>query len=259
MSAGEAYYATLMHELTHWTGLRAVATGTRETVRQRGLRDGGAGRRLGAAFLCTDLGVTPEPREDHAHTNRQLAEGDEGPTRRPSLTAASRAQAAVDYLTAKQQAGHNGLLSLRITEFSLVFSFLNIISLLTGDLYETVWLSLLELSIGLTILSINGGRRAHGRGVVVRAAAVCGSNTRVVEAREALEEYFECERKAPLPRQPQHSIGQCRFGEENCGAVALPGFADAGAMRIGALPVRTLGLRDSANERRVRKPHPVLR
>ncbi len=27
MSAGEAYYATLMHELTHWTGLRAVATG----------------------------------------------------------------------------------------------------------------------------------------------------------------------------------------------------------------------------------------
>ncbi len=33
---------------------------------------------LGAAFLCTDLGVTPEPREDHAQYNRQLAEGDEG-------------------------------------------------------------------------------------------------------------------------------------------------------------------------------------
>ncbi len=83
-------------------------------------------------------------------------------------------------------------------------------------------------------------------GVVVEQQQFVGSNTRVVEAKKALEEYFECERKAPLPRQPQHSIGQCGFGEENCGAVALPGFADAGAMRIGALPVRTLGLRDSA-------------
>ncbi|QTC90295.1 ArdC family protein [Brevundimonas goettingensis] len=64
----EGYYATLGHEMTHWTGHPSRLD-----------RNFGAGRfgdegyareelvaELGAAFLCADLGLTLEPRPDHA-------------------------------------------------------------------------------------------------------------------------------------------------------------------------------------------------
>jgi len=62
----EAYYATLLHELVHWTGgpLRLdrpfgqfgdEAYAFEELIAE-----------LGAAFLCADLGVTNVPRADHA-------------------------------------------------------------------------------------------------------------------------------------------------------------------------------------------------
>src|SRR5262249_2774326 len=64
----ESYYATLLHELTHWT--RHPSRLNREFGRKRWGDAGYAAEELvaelGAAFLCADLGVTAEPREDHA-------------------------------------------------------------------------------------------------------------------------------------------------------------------------------------------------
>jgi antirestriction protein ArdC len=63
----EAYYATLLHELVHWTGA------SHRLSRTFGERFGDAVyaaeelvAELGAAFLCADLKVTNEPRPDHA-------------------------------------------------------------------------------------------------------------------------------------------------------------------------------------------------
>ena len=66
-SPTESYYATLLHELVHWTGA------THRLKRTFGERFGddtyGAEElvaELGAAFLCADLSVSNEPRADHA-------------------------------------------------------------------------------------------------------------------------------------------------------------------------------------------------
>jgi antirestriction protein ArdC len=66
-SPTEAYYATLLHELVHWTGAR------HRLSRTFGERFGDAAyaaeelvAELGAAFLCADLKVSNEPRPDHA-------------------------------------------------------------------------------------------------------------------------------------------------------------------------------------------------
>ena len=52
---------------------------------------------IGSAFLCCDLGITPEPREDHAayldHWLKVLKED-----KRAIFQAAAHAQKAVDYL-----------------------------------------------------------------------------------------------------------------------------------------------------------------
>ncbi|MBX3484446.1 zincin-like metallopeptidase domain-containing protein [Phenylobacterium sp.] len=64
----DGYYATLAHELTHWT--RHSSRLDRDLGRQRH-GDAGYAREelvaeLGAALLCADLGLALEPREDHA-------------------------------------------------------------------------------------------------------------------------------------------------------------------------------------------------
>lgn len=66
-TAQEAYYSTLLHELTHWT------SHTTRCDRQLGKRFGDDAyameelvAELGAAFLCAELGVTTGPRDDHA-------------------------------------------------------------------------------------------------------------------------------------------------------------------------------------------------
>lgn len=66
-SPTEAYYATLLHELVHWTGAE------HRLDRRYGARFGDEAyafeelvAELGAAFLCADLGVTNAPRRDHA-------------------------------------------------------------------------------------------------------------------------------------------------------------------------------------------------
>ena len=103
MSAGEAYYATLMHELTHWTG--AEARCNRDMKNRFGSEAYAMEElvaELGAAFLCADLGVTPEPRDDHAQYIAnwlKVLKAD----KKAIFTAASKAQAAVDYLNARQE------------------------------------------------------------------------------------------------------------------------------------------------------------
>lgn len=64
----ESYYATLAHECTHWT--RHEKRLHRDFGRKRWGDEGYAAEELvaelGSAFLCADLGLTPEPRTDHA-------------------------------------------------------------------------------------------------------------------------------------------------------------------------------------------------
>jgi antirestriction protein ArdC len=57
---------------------------------------------LGAAFLCADLGLSSEPRLDHAGYIQSWLKVLKGDTR-AIFTAAGKAQAAVDWLHARQE------------------------------------------------------------------------------------------------------------------------------------------------------------
>ncbi|HYE51048.1 MAG TPA: zincin-like metallopeptidase domain-containing protein [Azospirillaceae bacterium] len=98
-SAG-SYYATLAHELVHWT--RHPSRLDRDLGRRR-FGDAGYAREelvaeLGAAFLCAELGLEPEVRQDHAaYLATWLALLRHDP--RELLGAAGHAQRAVDHLT----------------------------------------------------------------------------------------------------------------------------------------------------------------
>lgn len=99
----DAYYSTLGHEMTHWT--RHPTRLDRDFGRQR-FGDAGYAREelvaeLGAAFLCADLGLALEPREDHAAyiaSWLQVLKDDV----RFVVSAASHAQKAVNHLKALQ-------------------------------------------------------------------------------------------------------------------------------------------------------------
>src|SRR5690606_12591165 len=98
--AAEAFYSTLSHELVHWGGAShrldrdlsgrfgSEAYAIEELVAE-----------LGAAFLCGDLGITPEPRADHAqyiaHWLRVLKND-----KRAIFSAASKASEAANWLLA---------------------------------------------------------------------------------------------------------------------------------------------------------------
>jgi antirestriction protein ArdC len=100
----ESYYATLLHELTHWT--RHEKRLAREFGRKRWGDAGYATEELvaelGAAFLCADLAITPEPREDHAAYLASWLEVLKN-DKRAIFTAAAHAQRAADFLRARQQ------------------------------------------------------------------------------------------------------------------------------------------------------------
>ncbi len=95
----EGYCATLAHELTHWT--KHPARLDRDFGRKRFGDEGYAREELvaeiGAAFLACDLGITPEPRDDHAsylaHWLQVLRED-----KRAIFQAAAYAQKAVEFL-----------------------------------------------------------------------------------------------------------------------------------------------------------------
>lgn len=95
----ESYCATLSHEMTHWT--RHASRLDRDFGRAKFGDEGYAREELvaeiGSAFLCCDLGITPEPRDDHAsyldHWLKVLKED-----KRAIFQAAAHAQRAVDFL-----------------------------------------------------------------------------------------------------------------------------------------------------------------
>lgn len=95
----QSYEATKAHELTHWT--RHETRLNRFFGRERWGDDGYAREELvaelGAAFLCADLSITPEPLEEHAcyiaSWLKVLRED-----KRAIVAAAAHAQRAVDYL-----------------------------------------------------------------------------------------------------------------------------------------------------------------
>jgi antirestriction protein ArdC len=96
---GESYYAVLAHETTHAT--RHESRLDRDLGRKRFGDAGYAMEELcaeiGAAFLCADLGITPETRDDHAayiQSWLKVLKDD----KRAIFTAASHAQKAADYL-----------------------------------------------------------------------------------------------------------------------------------------------------------------
>jgi antirestriction protein ArdC len=94
----EAYYSTLLHELTHWSGA------SHRLNRQFGERFGDGAyameelvAELGAAFLCADLEITNEPRPDHAAYVANWLEVLKQ-DRRAIFTAAQKAKDAAAYL-----------------------------------------------------------------------------------------------------------------------------------------------------------------
>jgi antirestriction protein ArdC len=111
--ATESYYATTLHELTHWTGAE------HRLKREFGRRFGDEAyafeelvAELGAAFLCADLGVANEPRADHAayvaHWLTVL-----GGDRKAVFLAARLASEAAAYLSKPRQSWLTGSASTR--------------------------------------------------------------------------------------------------------------------------------------------------
>ena len=103
--SAESHAATLAHELTHWTKHRTRLD--RDMGRVKWGDEGYAREELvaelGAAFLCADLGVTPDVRDDHAAyiaTWLKVLKED----KRLIFSAASHAQRAADYLHGLQGA-----------------------------------------------------------------------------------------------------------------------------------------------------------
>lgn len=101
--AAERYYSTLAHEMTHWTGhptrvprnFPRAGFGTSNYAREELVAE------LGAAFLCADLGLSLEPRSDHADyigNWLQVLRND----KRAIFQAAALAQKAADFLHALQ-------------------------------------------------------------------------------------------------------------------------------------------------------------
>ena len=100
---GLSYYSVLAHEHTHWTANAARCN------RELGKRFGDSAyaaeeliAELGAAFTCAHLGLTTEPREDHAQYIQswlKVLKAD----KRAIFTAASKAQQAADWMM--QRAG----------------------------------------------------------------------------------------------------------------------------------------------------------
>nr|WP_313665890.1 zincin-like metallopeptidase domain-containing protein [Brucella intermedia] len=104
LTSGKAYYSVLAHEVTHWTGAKTRLDrdlsgrfGTDSYAIEELVAE------LGAAFIAAKLGLPGDPRKDHAPyiaTWLEVLKNDS----RAIFTAASKAQAAADYLAAFQAA-----------------------------------------------------------------------------------------------------------------------------------------------------------
>jgi antirestriction protein ArdC len=106
---GIAYYSVLAHEHTHWTA------NTSRCDRQLGKRFGDNAyaaeeliAELGAAFTCAHLGLSTEPRADHAQylaSWLKVLKAD----KRAIFTAASKAQQACDWMTHRASESAQGV------------------------------------------------------------------------------------------------------------------------------------------------------
>jgi antirestriction protein ArdC len=75
LSRDQGYYATLLHELTHWSGAKHRLN--REFGKRFGDKAYAAEElvaEIGAAFLCAELQITQEIRPDHAQYLAQWLE-----------------------------------------------------------------------------------------------------------------------------------------------------------------------------------------
>lgn len=93
----EAYYATVLHELVHWTGAGHRLDRLKNVTTKADLAAEELTAEIGAAFLCADLHVWNTPRPDHAAYVAnwlQLLKNDA----RAIFVAARQASAATDYL-----------------------------------------------------------------------------------------------------------------------------------------------------------------
>ncbi|HEX8643716.1 MAG TPA: zincin-like metallopeptidase domain-containing protein [Allosphingosinicella sp.] len=97
-SPSQAYAATLLHELVHWTGaVHRLDRGFGEGFDKEKLAAEELMAEIGAAYLCADLGVSNQPRPDHAayvaHWLKLLRDD-----RRAIFTASRLADRAATYL-----------------------------------------------------------------------------------------------------------------------------------------------------------------
>lgn len=101
---GEGFYSTLCHELVHWSGAKhrldrdlSGRFGTESYAVEELIAE------LGAAFLCSDLAITSEPRADHAQyiANWLKILKDD---KKAVFTAASKASEAANWLLACERA-----------------------------------------------------------------------------------------------------------------------------------------------------------
>lgn len=101
--SAEGFYSTLCHELTHWSGAKTRLD--RDLTGRFGSESYAVEEliaELGAAFLCSDLSITPEPRADHAcyiASWLKVLKND----KRAVFTAASKASEAANWLLGHQE------------------------------------------------------------------------------------------------------------------------------------------------------------
>jgi len=99
----EDYYSVLLHELTHWSGHssrmdRFPSLGQRTTA-EYAFEELIA--EIGSAFLLAHCGLSPQPRKDHAeYLSSWIKRCKDEP--RAMFSAASKAQAAVNFILGKQ-------------------------------------------------------------------------------------------------------------------------------------------------------------
>ena len=102
----ENYYATLAHEITHWTRHpdRLDRDLGRKAWGDEGYAEEELVAELGASFICADLGIKLEDREDHSAYIASWLEVLKN-DKRAIFRAAAHAQRAVNYL--HEQKGNN--------------------------------------------------------------------------------------------------------------------------------------------------------
>lgn len=100
----EAYYSTLLHELTHWTGHTSrLNRDLKPRFDKRAYAMEELVAELGAAYLCADLAIALEARKDHAdYIADWLAALRSDP--KAIFTAAAAASRATDFLSGLQAA-----------------------------------------------------------------------------------------------------------------------------------------------------------